>query len=133
MTKISRGVGADGIDHGRLIQALTDLDHFMPAKADEKWLSIVRLVPANLRAALLLELRSGNRVDDISYSNWPQDGSVVIRLSQRFKNDWADNKYGVEYCFMNDPHYWKADINETVGGVQHLIITPFGESGIADK
>ena len=130
MKKISRVVRADSINHDRLFQALHDVDQFVPAKADEKWFSIIRIAPANLRSALLLELKSGNRVAELSYTNWPQKGSVVMRVESRFKNEWIDNTLGVKYCFINDPHYWEEQVSQTIDGVWHLIISPFGESEI---
>lgn len=108
----------------RLIDALTQAKAFVPLSSAEKnWHEILILLPAGLQKALLDELTRGNRVASIQYGDWPQKGSVIVCLAEKFKVAYTrENPYGVTFRQMNDPHYWTADIHETINGVEHLII-----------
>lgn len=116
-------IDSHSIDHSRLLQALNDPDKFNATKLEEKWFTIIKKFPKNLRTALLLELNAGNSVTSIQFGNWPQRGSIVICLNSEFKHNFSDKSFGVEYRILNDPHYWNADIHTIVDGVEHLIIT----------
>jgi hypothetical protein len=116
-------VDAGSIDRERFISSLRPNIIFESTKKEKKWYQLVEKIPANLRACLLEELSLGNAIVSIQYGNWPQQGSVVVSLGQPFKNDFSKNNLGVTYRFMNDPHYWVADVHQIVDGIEHLIIT----------
>lgn len=123
MKLIPCNVDAGSIDRERLISSLQPNTIFVPAKKEKKWYQLVEQIPCNLRAALLEELSLDNSIVSIQYGNWPHQGSVVVSLGQPFKNDFLKNNLGVTYRFMNDPHYWVADVHQIVDGIEHLIIT----------
>jgi hypothetical protein len=116
-------VGLHEINHDRLALALSDMNKFTPTNNEIKWYELLRKLPENLLSALHLEVNSGNSVTSIQFGNWPQSGSIVVSLSQPFKNDFKKKSCGVTYRILNDPHYWQADIHQIVDGVEHLIIT----------
>lgn len=110
-------------DQGRLILSLTEMEQFVAKKTDEKWFQLIRKLPSGLRAALLSELELGNQIVSIQKSNWPQNGSIMVCLGARFKNDYTKNKFGVNYRLVNDPHYWYDEISQVVDSVTYLVVT----------
>jgi hypothetical protein len=114
-------VDFNSIDQERLAASLTDPVKFKPEQNEDDWVYAIRRLPSNLRLALLSELKAGNVVTSIQYGNWPNKGSVMVCLQQRFIHDFSKDS-NVCYRFINDPHYWYSDINETVDGIEHLIV-----------
>lgn len=111
------------INTDRLILALQDVDVFLPAKREMPWFTLIKALPANLRAALLLELEAGSQIRDIDRTNWPHEGSIFVAMKNDFKNDFTSWRAEVRYTFLDDARYWKAELVENVNGVDYFIIT----------
>lgn len=121
--KAPQSIGMDEFSNLRLLEALCTPGVFMPAKSEQTWWEIMKILPQNLKSALIHELQLGNQVISIQYGDWPQKGSIVIALAFAFKADYAKrNSFGVTYRSLNDPHYWIEDIHQITNGVEHLII-----------
>lgn len=121
MKVLSYTVDQSCISPDRLKEALVEPD-FKVEKKEEKWYSLVKKLPCGIRAALLAELNLGNYVNSIQYANWPQEGSILVSLGMPFKQNFASNRFDVKMRTLNDAHYWKADVYQTVNGVDYLII-----------
>lgn len=87
------------------------------------WLRLARRLPDGLRAALVVELRVGNRLSGIGSSGWPHDGSVVVNLCERFSASRRALPAGVVWRELNDPHYAREELSAQAGSVASLIIT----------
>lgn len=114
-------VDLHSIFHARIVEALTKPD-FKPDKEEKKWYVLIRRLPTNLQEALLSELRLGNCVSSIQYSNQPQSESIFVCLSYLFKSDFSSGSFGFKYRELNDPHYWNKEIGQAIDGVDYLII-----------
>jgi len=68
------------------------------------WISEINKIPKNLVEVLMSELKSGNFISSISNDNWPQNGSVVIKMNGRFKEE-SRNFSATKWRLLNDPHY----------------------------
>lgn len=87
------------------------------------WLNLVKSLPPKLLDVLVLELKSGNKIDSISSSDWPNPGSIVVNLKNRFNT--ANHNFSPETYWrcLDDPHYCREEISQTANGIEHLIIT----------
>lgn len=90
---------------------------------DLEWLHLARRLPDALRSALIAELRNGNQIAGIGSSGWPNDGSVVVTLEERFSAARRAAPPGVVWRELNDPHYYREDVSQEVDGVAFLLIT----------
>ena len=79
-------------------------------------------LPKGIKCALLMELKAGNKITSFQYSNWPQNGSILVSLEMPFKVNFIANDIGLKLRILNDAHYWNQDICQTVEGVDYLLI-----------
>jgi hypothetical protein len=87
------------------------------------WLDLARRLPGPLRAALVAELGAGNQLVGIGSAGWPNDGSIVVNLRERFSVARQATPAGVAWRELDDPHYAREELSLRVGSVEHLIIT----------
>jgi hypothetical protein len=87
------------------------------------WLRLAARLPAGLRAALVAELRAGNRFAGIGASGWPGKGSVVVNLRERFTVARRTPPAGVTWREPADPHYAREELSQKSGMMEHLVIT----------
>lgn len=121
--KDSEIIDGEDIDKKRIIEALGDMENFKPNTQEKRWESLLRKIPLELRSVLLAELSSGNSIDSIQNSNWPQQGSIVVSLNDYFKKENKRNTAVLKYRVTNDPHYWNAEICQRENEIDHLLIT----------
>lgn len=97
------------------------IKHSSPEKKQQeidKALEALNQLPAVLQQVLDGELKAGNKVADVS-RNYPDQGSVSVTMTKRFKNKYTAN--GLVYSLCDDPHYWYADYS-TIGMPRYLLI-----------
>lgn len=91
---------------------------------DERgWLDLACRLPAGLRSALIKELAAGNWIVSISDTGWPNPGSVVVTMHERFHVTRRAPPQGVSWRSVNDPHYWREEPSENSGSIEFLLIT----------
>lgn len=98
------------------------LERRMPTD-DQGWLNLAWRLPAGLRSALIKELAAGNWIVSISDTGWPQPGSVVVTMRERFHVARQAPPQGVLWRVVNVPHYWREELSENSGGTDFLLIT----------
>ena len=86
------------------------------------WLRLAARLPAGLGAALVAELRAGNRLAGIGSSSWPGEGSIVVNLGERFTAARRALPPGVRWRRLDDPHYAREELGQEVDGVEFLIV-----------
>ncbi len=87
------------------------------------WLQLARRLPGALRAALIAELRAGNQLAGIGSTGWPNDGSIVVNMRDRFSAARHAPPPGVVWRELNDPHYAREELSQKVDSVEFLILT----------
>jgi hypothetical protein len=87
------------------------------------WLTLARRLPPPLRSALIAELRSGNQLAGIASQGWPNDGSIVVNMRERFSVARHEPPLEVSWREPNDPHYAREELSQKVDSVEFLIIT----------
>ncbi len=106
-------------EQAAITAALADPDRSGPAPA---WLTLARRLPASLQAALIAELRSGNQIAGIASQGWPNEGSIVVTLRERFTAARQAPPAGVTWRELNDPHYAREELSQQIDAVEFLII-----------
>ena len=112
-------IGAEQAAIADLIEGVNVED---PAPAP-RWLQLARRLPGPLRAALLAELRAGNQLAGIGSAGWPNDGSIVVNMRDRFSVARRVPPSGVTWRELQDAHYAREELRQQVGPVEFLIIT----------
>jgi len=107
--------------HAAFAEALADRAATVGTPAPG-WLALARSLPAPLRAALLAELRAGNRLTAIGSTGWPSDGSIVVNLRERFMAARRGVPDGVRFRILDDPHYAREELSHKAGAVEFLIL-----------
>ncbi|MBB3220054.1 hypothetical protein [Pseudoduganella umbonata] len=87
------------------------------------WLRLATRLPMGLRAALVAELRAGNRLAGIGSAGWPGEGSVVVNMRERFTAARYAPPPGVIWRELNDPQYAREELSAKAGSVEFLAIT----------
>jgi len=87
------------------------------------WLRLARRLPNSLQAALVVELGAGNQLAGIGSTGWPNDGSIVVNMRERFSAARQAPPPGVVWRELNDPHYAREELSQKVDLVESLIIT----------
>jgi len=118
----------EGVDAAAAPDADADPDAAAASRSDAAssapgWLGLVKRLPAALRTALLIELRAGNRLAGIGSSGWPNDGSIVVNLRERFSAARQALPGDVAWRALDDPHYAREELSQKAGGVEFLVIT----------
>lgn len=94
-----------------------------PDTALPGWLALARRLPEALRVALVAELRAGNQLTGIGSTGWPNDGSIVVNLRERFSTARQALPPGVAWREPDDPHYAREEMSQKDGAVEFLLIT----------
>jgi hypothetical protein len=76
-----------------------------------------------MRQALHAEISAGNLIAEISISDWPTPRSIVVTMCQRFTVARRAPPEGVEWHNINDPHYWREELEQKIGERVFLAIT----------
>jgi hypothetical protein len=87
------------------------------------WLQLAARLPPALRAALVAELRAGNRLTGIGSTGWPGAGSIVVTMRERFTVARDTPPAGVVWRRLDDPHYAREELSARADTVEHLVIT----------
>ena len=87
------------------------------------WLRLIDQLPAALRRALVAELRAGNRITAVGSSGWPEPGSVVVNLDQRFTVARGLASDGVLWRRLDDPHFAREEVTQADASPAHLLIS----------
>ncbi|OFJ48204.1 hypothetical protein BA896_003610 [Janthinobacterium lividum] len=80
----------------------------------------MKKLPNKLKTLLLDEISFGNALIALHSSDWPEKGSVVALLSNKFKTKEFDKD--LHFRALNDSHYCKEEISYIEDKVTHLII-----------
>ncbi|MBB5606801.1 MULTISPECIES: hypothetical protein [unclassified Janthinobacterium] len=86
-----------------------------------EWIKEIKNIPEKLIAILLSEMKKGNFIKKISASDWPNRGSIVVVLANRFHNK-NKNIPGTSWRELNDSHYCNEEISETYKDIEHILI-----------
>jgi hypothetical protein len=113
----SERVAAEQLAIADLVEG-ADSDGGAPA-----WLTLARRLPSPLRTALLAELRAGNQLAGIASQGWPNNGSIVVNMRERFAAARQAPPRDVNWRELNDSHYAREELSQKVGSVEFLIIT----------
>jgi hypothetical protein len=105
------------------IAALLKESDPLAAASGPGWLRLAARLPGALRAALIAELLAGNRLTGIGSTGWPNDGSIVVNMRERFTAARQAPPPGVVWRESNDPHYAREELSQKVDSVESLIIT----------
>lgn len=111
------------VEQMRIIQALNNIENSEHPEGKPDWISLARQLPHELRRALLLELNAGNKITGIGSSDWPNPGSIVVNVSDRFSHASHSVSPEVHWRNLNDPHYCREELRQKFHDVEYLIIT----------
>lgn len=117
------GILSVSIRHKKIAEVLSNLEVKAPSEDKSNWISLARCLPLELRNALILELNAGNKMTGIGSSDWPNPGSIVVNISERFNSANHNFSPEVQWKNLNDPHYAREELSQKNQGVEHLIIT----------
>lgn len=84
---------------------------------------LINKIPDELRAALRSELQAGNRIASVMSIGWPQTGSVVVEVENRFSVARHSKSDKVIWSKVSAPQYWREDLSQKVGETDFLILT----------
>lgn len=112
-------------DTSRLLQEnnkVADILNSLMYSDDIEWAEIAKKLPNELIEILIAEINSGNQILEISTGSWPNTGSVVVRLRNRFSK--VSRNYSPKSLWrkLDDPHYCLEEIAQVDNSVEHLII-----------
>jgi hypothetical protein len=105
------------------VAALIEAQEAASGAAAPRWLQLARRLPAALRAALAAELRAGNVLTGIGSAGWPDDGSIVVNMRDRFSAARRAPPCGVVWREPGDAHYAREELSQRAGAVAFLMIT----------
>ncbi|RYF24604.1 MAG: hypothetical protein EOO33_11685 [Comamonadaceae bacterium] len=102
--------------------ALNRPDDFQPAERELPAMDVLKQVPAELRAALLAELRRGNEVVQVGPLERSEPGSVCITVRHPF-HPLSQNLHGpVQWRYLSDSRHWMQELSQRCGDVEYLVI-----------
>ena len=104
----------------RIIEFIKNSDTFFPKASEIRWLILLKKLPKKIKNCLLNEISLGNSLIALHSSDWPDEGSVVALLSNRFSTKEFDKD--LHFRELNDPHYCKEEISYIEDNVTHLMI-----------
>lgn len=87
------------------------------------WLGLARRLPMALRMVLAAELRAGNQLTGIGSAGWPNEGSIVVHLRDRFSTARRALPPGVTWRVLDDPHYAREEMSQKTGADEFLLIS----------
>jgi len=104
----------------RIIEFIKNSDTFFPKASEIRWLILLKKLPKKIKNCLLNEISLGNSLIALHSSDWPDEGSVVALLSNRFSTKEFDKD--LHFRALNDAHYCKEEISYVEDNVTHLMI-----------
>lgn len=104
----------------RIIELIKNSDCFFPKTNEIGWMILLKKLLEKLKIHLLDEIAFENSLITLNYSDWPEKGSVVALLSNKFRTTEFDKD--LHFRELNDPHYYKEEISYIEDNVTHLII-----------
>ncbi|WP_426054572.1 hypothetical protein [Janthinobacterium sp. PSPC2-1] len=104
----------------RIVASIKNSDTFFPKASEIHWLNLLKKLPRKLKICLLDEISFENTLIALYSSDWPDEGSVVALLSNKFRTKEFDKD--LHFRELNDAHYCKEEISYVEDNVTHLII-----------
>lgn len=104
----------------RIVASIKNSDIFFPKASEIRWLNLLKKLPRKLKICLLDEISFENTLIALYSSDWPDEGSVVALLSNKFKTKEFDKD--LHFRELNDAHYCKEEISYVEDNVTHLMI-----------
>ena len=104
----------------RIVASIKNSDTFFPKESEIRWLNLLKKLPKKIKNCLLNEISLGNSLIAMHSSGWPDEGSVVALLSNKFRTKEFDKD--LHFRALNDAHYCKEEISYVEDNVTHLII-----------
>ena len=104
----------------RIIEFIKNSDTFFPKASEIRWLILLKKLPKKIKNCLLNEISLGNSLIALHSSDWPDEGSVVALLSNKFRT--KEFEKDLHFRAFNDPHYCKEEISYVEDNVTHLMI-----------
>ena len=104
----------------RIIEFIKNSDTFFPKASEIHWLNLLKKLPKKIKNCLLNEISLGNSLIALHSSDWPDEGSVVALLSNKFRT--KEFEKDLHFRAFNDPHYCKEEISYVEDNVTHLMI-----------
>ncbi len=104
----------------RIVASIKNSDTFFPKTSEIRWLNLLKKLPRKLKICLLNEISFENTLIALYSSDWPDEGSVVALLSNKFRTKEFDKD--LHFRELNDAHYCKEEISYVEDNVTHLII-----------
>lgn len=74
----------------RIIEFLKNSETFFPKSSEIRWLNLLKKLPKKLKICLLNEISFENTLIAMHSSDWPDEGSVVALLSNKFRTKKFD-------------------------------------------
>ncbi|NVI83189.1 hypothetical protein [Janthinobacterium sp. BJB401] len=104
----------------RILASIKNSDTFFPKASEIRWLNLLKKLPRKLKICLINEISFENTLIALHSSGWPDEGSVVALLSNRFRTKEFDKD--LHFRALNDAHYCKEEISYFEDNVTHLMI-----------
>ena len=104
----------------RIVASIKNSDTFFPKASEIRWLILLKKLPKKIKNCLLNEISLGNSLIALHSSDWPDEGSVVALLSNKFRTKKFDKD--LHFRELNDPHYCNEEISYVEDNVTHLMI-----------
>ncbi|WP_158301296.1 hypothetical protein [Janthinobacterium sp. BJB426] len=104
----------------RIVASIKNSDTFFPKASEIRWLNLLKKLPRKLKICLINEISFENTLIALHSSGWPDEGSVVALLSNRFRTKEFDKD--LHFRALNDAHYCKEEISYVEDNVTHLMI-----------
>ena len=104
----------------RIVASIKNSDTFFPKASEIRWLNLLKKLPRKLKICLLDEISFENTLIALYSSDWPDEGSVVALLSNKFSTKEFDKD--LHFRALNDAHYCKEEISYIEDNVTQLII-----------
>ena len=104
----------------RIVASIKNSDTFFPKASEIRWLNLLKKLPRKLKICLLDEISFENTLIALYSSDWPDEGSVVALLSNKFRTKEFDKD--LHFRELHDAHYCKEAISYVEDNVTHLII-----------
>lgn len=104
------------------MSALNQPETFQPAAREVPAMDALLHLPAELRAALLAELRRGNEVVRVGPLLGGEPGSVCITVRHPFHPASQTLRGPVQWRYLSDSRKWMQELSQRCGTVEHLVI-----------
>ncbi len=99
------------------------VDARLDAAGAPGWLQLILKMPDRLRGVLVAELRAGNFLSGVGSIDWPDHGSIVVNMRDRFTVARRAPPEGVMWRASDAPHFAREEVMQRQGAIAHLLIT----------